>query len=390
MKKVITLLFLILISKTYSQNNEITITLKDEETKQNIEGASVFVLKGKQFHLSNSDGKVVFSVKGISNIQITHTGYNALTIRSSILKETDNIVYLKAKLAVLEELVVTKQHPQKILASLIDNSTNKFSIPARLKVYSREFFKLNGEYKNYNDGLMNFQLLGKPKKFETKILVEQNRSFGLEGMTDNVSDELLGYNLNDIMENYYNFKYLLPLLESKAKKDYDFFINASATNDDYYTLKAIPFATSKGLLDDFAITYDRKKKIIIEVSVVVSPMTLARITDKTSSNAKNVYKSIFKATYRFDGTDYYLSSSHEEIGFEQIKKGRSSDIEVRSYLVTTNFSNQNYSFTETEVFKDKTLFNKKNEILTNYWHTSGLVPTDEEEEIIQNLEERHK
>lgn len=390
MKKVFVLLFLILISKTYSQNTEITITLKDEETKQNIEGASVFVVKGKQYHLSNSDGKVSFSVKGISNIQISHTGYNALTVRTSTLKETDNVVYLKAKLAVLEELVVTKQHPQKILASLIENSSNKLTIPARLKVYSREFFKLNGEYKNYNDGLMNFQLTGRPKKIETKILVEQNRSFGLEAMTDNVSDELLGYNLNNIMENYYNFKYLLLLLEPKAKKDFDFFINASATNDDYYTLKAIPFPNSKGLLDDFAITYDRKKKIIVEVSAIVSPMTIARVVDKTSSNAKNIYKSIFNAKYRIDGNDYYLSSSQEEIGFEQVKKGRASDIEVRSYLVTTNFSNQNFSFKETEVFKDKTLFNKKNEILTNYWHTSGLVPTDEEEEIIQNLEERHK
>ena len=41
-------------------------------------------------------------------------------------------------------------------------------------------------------------------------------------MGDENLEDVLGYNLNNIMENYYEFKYLNPLLEKSALKDYDF------------------------------------------------------------------------------------------------------------------------------------------------------------------------
>jgi hypothetical protein len=119
-------------------------------------------------------------------------------------------------------------------------------------------------------------------------------------------------------------------------------------------------------------------------------MTLAKVKNKTTLGSKNIYKSIFKTIYRIDGSDYYLMSSKEEIGFERVDKNRTTEIEVRNYFVTTNFSNQNYSFEESDVFKDKNLFNKKNKILTDYWTDSGLVPTDEEFEIIKSIELRQE
>ena len=56
--------------------------------------------------------------------------------------------------------------------------------------------------------------------------------------------------------------------------------------------------------------------------------------------------------------------------------------------MTTNFSNNNYTYKDSEVFKDKTLYNKKNTILTNYWDVSGLAATEEEQEIILQIEGR--
>jgi len=84
-----------------------------------------------------------------------------------------------------------------------------------------------------------------------------------------------------------------------------------------------------------------------------------------------------------------LISSKEEIGFEKIDKKGTSTIEVRNYFVTNNFSNQKFSFKESEVFKDKALFNKPNVILTDYWNVSGLTATEEELEIINSIEEEH-
>lgn len=387
MKHFFVFIFLVLSCTVSSQNDEKTIILKDAETQLPIEDATVVIVKTRQIVLSNTEGTINFELKGTSNIQISHTSYVSVTIRSTTLKEKINIVYLKTNVNNLEELIITKQHPQKILMSLIQNSKKTLTVPARLKVYSREFFKMNGVYLYYNDGIMNFQLFDKTKKFNSNILVEQNRSIGL--IDDDISSELLGYNLNDIMENYYNFKYLNLLLEPKAKKEFEFLVKVYSSNKDYYSMTIIPTASAKGLLDDFTIIYDPKKKLIVEVSSFISPSTLAKIEDKTTSGSKNIYKSHFKAMYRMEGMNYYLVGSKEEIGYDKIEKGRAKSIEVRNYFVTTNFSNHNYTFKESEVFKDKTLFNKQNVILTDFWNNSGLIATDEEQQIIDSIEDLH-
>lgn len=387
MKRVFALLFLIMVSNSYAQNTEISIALKDADSNLPIEDASVLVLKTKQNLLSNSDGVVTFMLNGVSNIQITHTSYQSVTIRSNTLKDKINVVLLKSSVNNLDEIIITKQHPQKILKSIVENSIKKLSVPARLKIYSREFFKLNGNYSYYNDGLMNFQISGKEKDFKTDILVEQNRSIGL--LETDISNYLLGYNLNDIMQNYYNFKYLNAILDPRAKKEYDFLIKSSTTNADNYIMVITPLDDAKGLLDDFLIIYDKKKKLIIEASSSVSPAIVAKTKDKTSVGSKNIYKSLFKTMYKYDGSNYYLIGSKEEIGFEKVDKKGTNTIEVRNYFVTTNFSDQKFSFKESDVFKDKTLFNKKDVILTDYWNVSGLAATEEEQGIINSIEDTH-
>ena len=385
MRKVLLFLFISLQSLIFAQSGEKSIILLDADTNLPIEDVTVYIIKTKQILLSNVEGKVTFTLTGTSNIQATHSSYIGVTVRSTALLKTDNIIYLKNNTKDLDEIIITKQHPQKILKSIVDNSIKKLTVPARLKVYSREFFKLNGTYSYYNDGLLNFQLYGRDKNFKSNILVEQNRSMGL--INEEISADVLGYNLNNIMENYYNFKYLNPILEPKAKKEYDFLIKVYTANKNYYAITASPLENSKGLLDDFTIIYDPTRKLIIEINSVISPMTLARNKDKTSLGSRNVYKSFFKTIYRLDSENYYLVSSKEEIGFERVdKNNKTTDIEVRNYFVTTNFSNQNYTYKESEVFKDKTLFNKKDVILTDYWNVSGLTATEEEQEIINKIE----
>jgi hypothetical protein len=387
MIKKVFFIFLILSSfKAISQNVEKIIIIKDQDTNLPIEDVTVSILKTRKNLLSNSEGIVTFELIGPSNIQIRHSSYIGITVRSNTLKEGTTILYLKNNVNDLEEILIFKKHPQKILASIIENSKKQLTIPARLKVYSREFFKLNGNYSYFNDGLMNFQLLDKSKKINTVLLVEQNRSKSL--VDEEISEDLLGYNLNNIMENYYNFKYLNPILTAEAKKEYDFVIKVYSKNRDFNIISAIPIETATGLLDNFSIIYDTKKKLIIEVSSFVTPYVLSKMKEKTSNGSKNINKSNFKTIYKFQNGNYYLLSSKEEIAFEKIENDKSKNIEVRNYFFTTNFSTQYYEYKDSEVYKDKTLFNKKDVILTDYWNESGLTGTEEEQNIINFIEEQ--
>lgn len=311
MKNYLLLFFLSLFCSfsVYSQNSEKLIVVKDVNTNLPIEDATVFIVKTKQILLSNSKGKINFILRGSSNIQVSHSSYISAVVHSTKLVKTDNVIYLKSNVSDLDEIIVTKQHAQIILKSLVENSIKKLTVPARLKVYAREFYKLDGNFTNYNDGLINFQLEVKQKNFKNIILVEQNRSYGL--VNDQISHDVLGYNLNNIKENYYKFKYLNLLLESNTKKEYDFTIKGYSANADYNVMLVSPLEDGKQLRDCYKILYDYKKKTILEVSSSLSPVILANIKEKTTVGSKNVYKSMFKNIYRIDNSNYYLVSSKE-------------------------------------------------------------------------------
>jgi hypothetical protein len=383
MKKLI-LLFVVLYNiNSYAQNQEYSIIVKDIETLEPIENATVVIMKTQQILLSNGEGKVTFMLTGGSNVQVSETNYEDLTVRwTSLNGDQKFVIYLKSKNNKLDEVVLSKEAPDRILQKLVNNSTKKISVSHRQKVYVREFFMLDNQYSYYNDGLINFQF--DKNNNATTLLVEQNRSYGL--LETDISADLRGYNLNDIMENYSNFKYFDPLLDSKSKKEYDFTIKGHSTNKDYYVMSVTPLDKAKNAIDNFEIIYDPLLKLIIEFTISVTPSNLDKIEEKTKEGEKNMTKSFVKVNYRWDGTDYYVLSSNEEIGYSIIQKEKAKNIQVRNSFVTTGFNKQNFTYSESDVFKEKSLFNKKNKILTNYWDISGFTATDEEKAIIASLE----
>lgn len=380
------LLFVVLVNTTiFAQNTEYSIVVKDIETQLPIENAIVYIMKTKQTLLSNKDGKVTFMLTGASNVQVSETNYETVTLRWGTLKPDMFVVYLKNNNNKLEEIVVSKEKPEKNLQKIVSNSRQKLANAYRLKVYVREFFMLDNKYSYYNDGLVNFQFEGNQKKATTTLLVEQNRSYGL--LVDDVSGDLMGYNLNNIMENYSNLKYFDPLLDSKTKKEYDFTTRGHPNNKEYYIMSVTPLDKSKKALDTFEIIYDPKKKLIVEFSIIIMPGNLAQIEEQTKAGSKNITRSQVKVTYRIDGEDYYLMSSNEEIAYDLILKDQvKKNIQVRNNFITTGFNRQNFTYKESDVFKEKTLFNKQNKILTKYWDISGFTATEEEKAIIESLE----
>lgn len=379
------LLFLVLSSVTvFAQNEEYSIVVKDIETQLPIENVTVVILKTKQILSSNKDGKVTFILNGASNVQVTETNYESLTIRWASLKENDFVVYLSSKNTKLDEIVLSKQSPQKVLQKIVSNSIQKLASSYRLKVFVREFFMLDNKYSYYNDGLVNFQFTGNQKKASTTLLVEQNRSYGL--LETDVSADLKGYNLNNIMESYCNLRYFETLLDSKAKKEYDFIIRGHSQNKNYYVMLITPLDKAKEAIDNFEIIYDPEKKLIVAFTIDITPQNLDKIEEKTIVNAKNITRSFVKVDYRLDGENYYLLNSNEEIAYNLILKEGIKKIQVRNSFTTTNFNKQNFTYNESDVFKEKSLFNKKNKILTNYWDISGFVATDEEKAIVSSLE----
>ena len=367
----------------FSQNLEFTIIVKDFDTDLPIEEVTITALKTRQGFLTNNEGKAIISLTRSSDLELVHSSYKTLVVKFSTLNKKENVVYMEPNTQQLEEYIITKDHPQEILKRLIENSRNKMTIPVNLKVYLHEFYKRDNQIIFFNDGLINFQILGNSKSIKTDILVEQNRAIGV--LDGDIDPNILGYDLNNIIENYYQFKYLDEVLDSKAKKIYDFSVKTYPSNEDYLVIKIVPLSESKGILSYFMVVYDSNKKLIIEVSSYVTPDRLQTYKESMFVSRK-VYKLEFKNTFRQEGNYYYLANSKEVIGFEKKYKNKERRIEVKNHMVITDFNKETFEYGDKNVFKGKSLINKKTSFFTDYWDVeSGFVSTAEEKAIIERL-----
>lgn len=382
-KKLYLLLFLLFSIVSFSQS-ETTVILKDIDTGLPVENAIITILRTNQGLISNSEGVFKLSLTRSSTIEIYHTSYKKLLIKSSTLIEGGtNIITLEKKTELLQEVILTDKHPQDILKDLIKNSIKKLTVPANLRVFTREFYKKNGNYSFYNDGIVNFQILDEKRTIKTDILVEQNRTIGL---IDEFDKDLLGYSLNNLMENYYQFKYLEKVLTPRAKKEYDFQLLSYPQNEDYLIIRIKPYITVEGFLSDYTVLYDNRKNLILEVSSFL-PEERAEINAPfLDFKNRKIYKTEYKTTYRLETRDYYLANSKETIGFTTEKNKKETRFEIANYIITTEFRTKTFNYKDTEIFKGKTLLNKKDSILTEYWEVdSGVLLTEPEKLIINNL-----
>ena len=384
MKRKLLLFLLFLGSFVFSQSREIKIIVIDIDTQVPVDEVTITALKTRQGFLTNAEGIANFVLDKPSDLEFSHSSYKAIIVKSATLNQKLNIVYLESKTQQLEEVVLTKEHPQEILKELVENSIRKITVPANLKVYLREFYKKNDEYVFFNDGLLNFQILGDYKNLKTDILVEQNRTIGL--LEGDIDPDVLGYNLNNIIENYYQFKYLGEVLDQRALKLYDFQVKSYPLNQDLLIIKVVPYLESKGVLSDFQVLYNTKKKIILEVSAVISQVRL-KLIEESAYNRNKVFKLSFKNTFNEDRGFYYLANSKEIIGFSKKIKNEYNKIEVLNNIVVTNFDKKLFKYNDNNIFKDKSLINKQSTVFTNYWDfESGLVPTTEEKAILDLLD----
>lgn len=364
------------------------LVFKDKTSGALIENVIVAILRTDENFQSNKEGVVKFNLNKPSRINIKHTEYKEISLNSVTIKELETVVFLESISQDIEDVVITNRQSFSILKTLINKSMKQLTAPINLKIYSREFFKYNNEYTSYSDGLVNFCLKEKPDKFAADILVEQNRTYNLVN-NEKIIKKTLSYNMYDIIQNYYDFKYISNLAESKAKKKFEFEIKTVRGKADFYQMVISPKPEIEEFLPTVTIIYDNKKNIILELEYFVEPK---RFEYSDVSNLKvvkgKVFHSTFKALYILDGDEYFLASTKEEIGLMvKDKKDVENKVEIANYLITTQHSRKFVPYEKEDVFMEKSLINKKNAIITEYWETnSGLLLTADEKKIVDNLQ----
>lgn len=381
-KNIYIILFFISVN-IYSQET-FTLTFFDIETKLPIEDAVVLVNRTKENHLTNTKGQVSFTISGASTIEVTHISYKKLTFRSSAFDKKEVSFYLEPNAKQIQEIIITQRHPQLILKDIVENSRNKISIPANLKVYTREFNKINNHFIHFNDGLLNFQLyFDKSKTFKTDILIEQTRVVGL---IDPMDKDVLGYDLIHLMSSYMRFHYLDFIISKIGISYFDYILKTHPTNAKLLIMSVEPKINKSGLLYNYEITYDEKQKLILDIDIFHDSKRLETFKVIKDHRGRNLVENVIKNKYVLKNNDYYLLQSSEQIKFKNIKNKKEYVIDVRNVMHVLNFSKQLFVYDDKYLLKQKSLINKKSHLHTPFWEDrSGLLLTFEEKEVIQKI-----
>ena len=134
-----TLLLFFILQIAVAQNLDITIVVKDFETDLPIDEVTITAIKTKQGFLTNAEGKVILHLTKPSDLEFVHSSYRTYIVKFSTLIKKENVVYLEPITQQLEEVILTREHPQEILKQLVKKSKNQITIPVNLKIYLREF-----------------------------------------------------------------------------------------------------------------------------------------------------------------------------------------------------------------------------------------------------------
>lgn len=366
---------------------EIIYTLKilDKNLELPVESASITVFKTKENYLSNKEGIVKFNLKGSSFIEISHQDFKTQKIRIISSSKPELTVYLDSKIPQLEEVIVTQNHPQDILKNVVNFSVKSLTLPANLKIYSKEFYKYNDENIFFSDGLLNFQLYKSSGSVKTDILIEQSRSIGLKNP---IKEELWGYNLNFIMEKYYSFGYLDEILDKKSKKEYYFTLKSHKTNPSFQIIEVKPLDEIDKHMYRYKITFDYKLKIIHEIEIDIPENKNNLFLTKNDPKNRRLSKMFIKQIFLKRAKEYYLLNSFENIEYTKSILKKETKIEVKNIMHTTLFKDFLFQYSDKEVYKNKSLvLSNRNKVLTNYWdYDSGIYMNEEEKKILNYLE----
>jgi hypothetical protein len=253
-------LFLIFLHLSlFAQRNAISITVKDDATKKNIEWASLSVNK-KYFLSANEEGSISLDINQAietDSITISALGYISKTYIFRQLKEETKIVYLSPDVQVLNEVLVNpnKVKPKKVVLGIVYKF---FPIGTILT-------NLNNKYAQYipnKDGLncqikeLEFALGDNQKGIDQPFRVNiysrnKNNKLPYEEL---IKDDLIVRNY----ERSQKFTVDVSKYNITTPKD-GFFIVAETLNKEYYSNKVVnKHNLSFNRLPSFKIKYTKE------------------------------------------------------------------------------------------------------------------------------------
>jgi hypothetical protein len=389
MKKINTVLFLLITSFTFSQTITFNGVIKDITTQLPIEAVTISVENSSLGTISNEEGKFRLSFpEKLNELKFNHLNYNVFKY---IVKKTDNEIeiYLEPKSYTLNEVVIRNKPIQDILKDVVQNSKKQFEKSILLNTYYREFVRVNDKYTNFSDGLLDYNV--KRKNGSSDLYLKQSRAYKLldENTKERESkiEAIYFYDVRDAISDAYNFKKLSHFLDSK-NYDYEIETKTDSNENSIEVVTIIPKKEVELGLYTGTVTYDVKTKLILEMDIKKAPEHKQYISEINAIFFRfKVNEESRKAKFKIDGDKYILVYNQNKINIHIKMKNRYDDtFELMSDLVTTDYKEGEFDFDRSKRYKERSLFAAGNNFTEKYWLTNNIyLLSDTEEKVLKEL-----
>ena len=375
----------------FAQSVTLKGILKDINTQEPVEGASISVPDSNVGTVSNSEGSFrIILPNGTKSIVISHLSYKTYSVTVDASgKDLD--IFLEPAGIELEEVVVASKPVNEILEDVVGNSKKHLEKALLMNTYYRKFIKVNGNYTKFADGLLDYYV--KRKSGAADLYVKQSRSFrlkeeGTEGDNKQMIDALYLFDVRDAMTYAYNFKGVTQLLNHKS---YDYQLKMR-TDKEGRSVEIITVTPKPGIHDIMytgTITYDPVKKLILDSDIKVSE------EHKKYSKERNIIFFKFtildiarKTSFRIEGDKYILNYNKLRMNFHISMKNKLNDtFDFTSDNIVMDYKEGEFELDKTKRYRERSLFAAGTHFTDEYWKTSNtLLLTSAEEKVIKSLE----
>lgn len=378
-----------------SQPTHITITgtLLDKETNLPISSATVGVKGTSVGSITNQDGDFKISLSDTlrdTPIIFSHIGYMSQELEPAMLSGRHNVFGLEPKIIALEEVLISRTDPKKLLRQMMEQINRNYSHPpVYLTSFYREGVQLNNKFQNLTEAVF------KVYKTDSRSLVsDQVKLLKMSRMSNVEAKDSLLVKIRSGIQACFQMDLI---------KDMPSFLIPDTDNNPYsYTSEGVTVLDNR-MVD--VVRFEQKKEVteplfcgelyldsdthaLMQARIEVHPKYVKNaagmFVERRTRNVRMIpQKVIYTLFYQpWQGT-YYIHHIRGDLHFK-VKRGKaflgSRNLHIWFEMITCKVDTEQVNpFPRTDRLPTRTIFSdthfKHDE---NFWKDFNVIPLEEE------------
>jgi len=368
-------------------------TLLDKETGIPISSATVGVRGTSIGSITNQNGDFKLSLPdSLKNDSITfsHIGYLSQDIEFALLVGRHNILSLEPKVVPLQEVVIRRSDPKKLLREMIERRNKNYShTPVYLTTFYREGVQLKNKFQNLSEAVFKVYKTSSYSSVPDQVkLLKMSRLSNVEAKDSllvKVKSGIQACIQMDIIKDMPEF--LTPSVE---KGIYDYTSEGVTFLEDRF-VNVVHFEQKKGISEPLfcgELFLDSETSALLQARLEVHPVYVKNaagmFVERRTRNVRMIpQKVVYTISYKpWQGT-YYIHHIRGDLYFK-VKRTKmlfgSRDLHIWFEMITCKVdTEQVVVFPRTDRLPTRTIFSdtyfKYDE---NFWKDFNVIPLEEE------------